>query len=179
MAPSLPKPVRNFVYRARKRSIRYHEKKWIKAKRGLGETSGTHYRNFAGEKFKVFRKKFRVISKSPVILLVDVRVSVLSGNKGIEQKTMLTVELDRGIVDIADINEGRYSCPPDKKIRGRNIMGAIVEEAEAIGREQFGNSSFKLHITPKNDVLKKMYKKFGFREFDTYSNELEKIIPLR
>jgi len=179
MALRLPKPVRNFVFKARKRNQRYQEKRWLKTKQVKGETSGTHYRNFAGERFKINREKFEIIGKSPLILMVKMKVSVLAGNKELEQTIAITIELGRSIVDVADINVGKESNPPKQKLKGRNMLGAIFEEAELIGREKFGNSTFKLQVTPTNDILRKKYEKFGFHEYDPHSNGLEKIISSR
>jgi len=180
MGLRLLKPLRRVIFGVRRRTQRYHERVWLKRERMYWKTAGTFYRNIAGEKFKVTRDRFLPLEKEPGVFKTRITVSVLKGNFGLEQTTRVFVYPKKRVIDIADVNEGVTSRKkPAVSLRDRNLFQVIFDEAEAIGREQFGNSEFKLRIAPSNRDLRKLYKRFGFRDYDDYSHDMEFIVHAR
>ena len=144
------------------------------------QTTGTFYKNIAGERFKVTRERFLPMENDPDALRTRITVSVLKGNSALGQTTKIIVYPRKKLIDIADVNEAvTSSVKPLVSLRDRNLFQVIFDEAKAIGREQFGNSEFKLRIAPSNRDLRILYKKFGFRDYDDYSHDMEFTMPAR
>ena len=180
MVPRLPKAIRNIVFKARKRSQRYHERKWLKQGHEKGWTSGTFYRNFAGEKFKVVRQPLAPCLKNSGRIETRVKIQVLKGEKGISQKSVFRVIMVDKAIEMYNINEKKdYDFPPKEELRGRNIIGMLEKEARDLGKMQFPGETFVVRVAPANGKLRKLYLKAGFREFDQRTHDLEKVIHLK
>ncbi len=171
MGLKLPKPIRNVVFRIRSRSRRFHSKQWGQ------KNYGTFYRNLAEEQFRVFRGKFEESRVSKERFITKIKVDVINGNYGLAQFTRVVVDVAKKSVELVDVNEGKTAdFSPVQEKRGRNIFGALVNEAKLIGIEFFGDSSFVLKITPANAQLFELYRKAGFKKTGKGIDGMEKRI---
>ena len=165
------------LFRVKRRSQKYHEKAWTKNKRKKGETAGTYYRNIAGERFKITRCEFSPVIEGSNAFKTWISVEVLKGNHGVNQITKVLVSPSEKIVVLANINEeAKTSKKPLMSLRGRNIFQVILDESIEIGREQIGDSQFKVRLEWANEQVKELFKKFGFKEYNKPSNGMELIV---
>jgi hypothetical protein len=182
MVLRIAKAVRNFVFGVHRKSKVFHRAQelayWDRMKgRKKHINSGTFYFNFAGEQFKVTRSNFETHKFDRDVLQADITVEVNRGNSKLEQTTNINIVPKSKVVELYDVAvlKDAFRKPPVSQ-RGRNLLRAVIEEAIAIGKEQFGNQEFKIRLSPSTDDLRSLYIKFGFREYDLRSHDMEKVI---
>jgi hypothetical protein len=150
------------------------------AERLEGESAGIYYWSLAGEQFKVTRTRPQPDINADGRFHTNVKISLLSGNKRLNQESLIAINPQKGIVKIADLNvKHEDATAPAKELRGRNLFRLILEESKLIGHEFFGNQSFKIQIYPIQKRLSKLYASTGFykveRSIDLPEEPSEKI----